>query len=337
MSAKKPQRPDKFTQVPNQVWDLPVSDKAIRVYGIILTYDWMDDGARPGIETIAIRGRMSRSKVERAITELVEAGLIKVDPRFGGPNGKQPLPNRYHFLPLPAAASDGFMGEGRVPPRVKGGPLTGQGRVPPQVTREADKDKNTNENHTGLDGTNAFGGSTRAAFGEIQEEPGDHLASAGNLGTTAWAVNHQPPPVSTPKDLGFNSALADSTKERQAGEIVDLLNQLRVERLEKSAMTDKQREHNLKTARLLLDNDGKSDTEITGMLRWAYDDVHWSTRITSLYRLRENYVELLHESQHRRPNRFPPRTEPHGSKFTPGPDQKKTARRGPAGARRLDF
>ena len=150
---------DRFTQVPNQVWDLPVSDKAVRVYGIILTYDWMDDGARPGIETIAARGRMSRSKVGRAITELVEAGLLKVEPRFGGPGGKQPLPNRYHFPPLPEA-SDRSTGEGRVPPQAKGGPVTGKGRVPPRVTPEVDKDENTKDKDTGLDGTTASGRSS---------------------------------------------------------------------------------------------------------------------------------------------------------------------------------
>ena len=138
--------------------------------------------------------------------------------------------------------------------------------------------------------------------------------TAGTAGSAAGKKDSSAS-LSTAKNLGFNTPLADSTKEGLAVDIVDLLDKLRVERLEKSAITAKQREHNLKTARLLLDNDSKPYGEITGMLRWAYDDVHWSTRISTLYQLRQNYTELLHESQKRRPNRFKPRTEPHGSKF----------------------
>ena len=102
--------------------------------------------------------------------------------------------------------------------------------------------------------------------------------------------------------------------------LVDLLDQLLNGTFQKEPMTDSQRQQNLKTARLLRTMTASAPPRSSS--RWAYADVHWSTRIVTLYQLRKHYTELLNES--RSPKRFKPRTEPHGTRYTPGRDKKPT-------------
>jgi hypothetical protein len=316
-----------FSKIPNCFWEWPVSDRAVRVGGIIHTFGWMNDGARPSIDTIATKGRMSRSKAKLAIKELVDAQIIWVEARADGPNNGHSLPNRYHFLPAsgvedPYIKKDRHRSDDEPMHRSESEPSIGLGS-----DHEVDREQlDTQQEDLGLDriGTTASGGSSLAASQKNQGQPEDQWSPDPPQGSPTSSQT-----VSTIKDLGYNEGLVDSEKERLAVDLVDLLENLRTEVLDKPVTTDRHRRDNLKTARLLLEHDGKSASEVHGLLRWAYRDVHWSTRITTLFQLREQYTELLAESQSRRPRRIKQRREPHGSRYRPGSEDAVRQKRSP--------
>lgn len=73
----------KFAQVPHWVLELPLSDKAIRLYAILSKYADNSDGTSyPGRGTLAKYMRCHRSSVDRAVEELIEAGCITKQVRY---------------------------------------------------------------------------------------------------------------------------------------------------------------------------------------------------------------------------------------------------------------
>lgn len=82
-------------EVFNQKWHL-LSDKAARLYVTICAFadgHHSGDGVQITLETFAVRNRMSRMSLWRALTELEEHGMIRVVNEFGE-NGVQ-VANRY--------------------------------------------------------------------------------------------------------------------------------------------------------------------------------------------------------------------------------------------------
>ena len=73
----------KFAQVPHWVLELPLSDKAVRLYTILSKYADNSDGtAYPGRGTLAKLMRCHRTSVDRAIEELIAAGCITKQVRY---------------------------------------------------------------------------------------------------------------------------------------------------------------------------------------------------------------------------------------------------------------
>lgn len=73
----------KFAQVPHWVLELPLSDKAVRLYAILSKYaDNADGTSYPGRGTLAKLMRCHRTSVDRAVQELIDAGCITKQVRF---------------------------------------------------------------------------------------------------------------------------------------------------------------------------------------------------------------------------------------------------------------
>ena len=71
-----------FTILPEWLLDLPLSDRAIRLYGVLGLYaDRRTGHAFPARKTLAARLRCSLNTLDRARDELVEAGALRVEPR----------------------------------------------------------------------------------------------------------------------------------------------------------------------------------------------------------------------------------------------------------------
>jgi predicted transcriptional regulator len=73
----------KFAQVPHWVLELPLSDKAVRLYAILSKYaDNADRTSYPGRGTLAKLMRCHRTSVDRAVQELIDAGCITKQVRY---------------------------------------------------------------------------------------------------------------------------------------------------------------------------------------------------------------------------------------------------------------
>jgi predicted transcriptional regulator len=67
----------KFAQIPHWVLELPLTDKAVRLYAILSKYaDNEDRTSYPGRGTLAKLMRCHRTSVDRAVEELMAAGCI---------------------------------------------------------------------------------------------------------------------------------------------------------------------------------------------------------------------------------------------------------------------
>ena len=83
----------RFAIVPEWVIDAAVSDGAFRLYSLLLRYGNGSGCRMPSRQTLARRLRRSVDAVDRAMRQLTEAGIVRVEHRR---SGKQFLSNRYH-------------------------------------------------------------------------------------------------------------------------------------------------------------------------------------------------------------------------------------------------
>lgn len=73
----------KFATIPHWVLELPLSDKAVRLYAILSKYADNSDGTSyPGRGTLAKLMHCHRTSVDRAVEELIEAGCITKQVRY---------------------------------------------------------------------------------------------------------------------------------------------------------------------------------------------------------------------------------------------------------------
>lgn len=73
----------KFAQIPHWVLELPLSDKAIRLYAILSKYaDNADGTSYPGRGTLAKLMRCHRTSVDRAVQELIDSQCITKQVRY---------------------------------------------------------------------------------------------------------------------------------------------------------------------------------------------------------------------------------------------------------------
>ena len=97
----------RFAIVPEWVIDAAISDGAFRLYSLLLRYGNGSGSRMPSRQTLARRLRRSVDAIDRAMRQLTEAGIVRVEHRR---NGEQFLSNRYHVrttAPTQVATADG--------------------------------------------------------------------------------------------------------------------------------------------------------------------------------------------------------------------------------------
>ena len=83
----------RFAIVPEWVIDASVSDGSFRLYSLLLRYGNGSGSRMPSRQTLARRLRRSVDAIDRAMRQLTEAGIVRVEHRR---SGEQFLSNRYH-------------------------------------------------------------------------------------------------------------------------------------------------------------------------------------------------------------------------------------------------
>ena len=83
-----------FALVPEWVIDLDVSDAAFRVYSLLLRYGNTSGQRMPSRKLLAVRLHRSVDAIDRAVRELVDTGLVRIEHRRAG---RRNLTNRYHL------------------------------------------------------------------------------------------------------------------------------------------------------------------------------------------------------------------------------------------------
>ena len=83
-----------FALVPEWVIDTDISDTAFRVYSLLLRYGNTSGQRMPSRKLLAVRLHRSVDAVDRAVRELVDHGLLRVEHRRAG---RRNLTNRYHL------------------------------------------------------------------------------------------------------------------------------------------------------------------------------------------------------------------------------------------------
>jgi len=83
-----------FALVPEWVIDADVSDAAFRVYSLLLRYGNTSGQRMPSRKLLAVRLHRSVDAIDRAVRELVDTGLVRIEHRRAG---RRNLTNRYHL------------------------------------------------------------------------------------------------------------------------------------------------------------------------------------------------------------------------------------------------
>ena len=100
----------RFAIVPEWVIDAAVSDGAFRLYSLLLRYGNSSGCRMPSRQTLARRLRRSVDAVDRAMRQLTQAGIVRVEHRRAG---EQFLSNRYHVRTTAPAHPGSVDGGGR--------------------------------------------------------------------------------------------------------------------------------------------------------------------------------------------------------------------------------
>ena len=112
----------RFAIVPEWVIDAALSDGAFRLYSLLLRYGNGSGSRMPSRQTLARRLRRSVDAVDRAMRQLTEAGIVRVEHRR---SGEQFLSNRYHVRTTPPADVAAAGGGGRASAATPEPPRTG--------------------------------------------------------------------------------------------------------------------------------------------------------------------------------------------------------------------
>jgi hypothetical protein len=112
----------RFAIVPEWVIDAGVSDGAFRLYSLLLRYGNGSGSRMPSRQTLARRLRRSVDAIDRAMRQLTEAGIVRVEHRR---NGEQFLSNRYHVRTTAPAGVATAAGGGRRSAATPEPPTTG--------------------------------------------------------------------------------------------------------------------------------------------------------------------------------------------------------------------
>jgi hypothetical protein len=69
----------KLVRIPNWFWSLDISDKALRVGVILLAFEQLEYNDHPYIDDIADKAGCGYGTVQRALRELKEVGMLRVE------------------------------------------------------------------------------------------------------------------------------------------------------------------------------------------------------------------------------------------------------------------
>jgi hypothetical protein len=120
-----------FAVVPEWVIDTEISDAAFRVYCLLLRFGNTSGQRMPSRKLLAVRLHRSVDAVDRAVRELVDAGLLRVEHRRAG---RRNLTNRYHLTTRQPHGPDDGGGRTSAPtpgeqPQAGAGDRVAQGRM----------------------------------------------------------------------------------------------------------------------------------------------------------------------------------------------------------------
>jgi DNA-binding transcriptional MocR family regulator len=96
-----------FAQIPEWLLDAPVSDRAVRLYGILARYAGKQGHAHPSRRTLAERLGCSLDSVDRALAELCQVGILEVRHRPAAEGSKELTTNDYILRPGSRTAAAG--------------------------------------------------------------------------------------------------------------------------------------------------------------------------------------------------------------------------------------
>src|SRR3954468_23074014 len=97
----------RFAIVPEWMIDAELSDAAFRLYSLLLRYGNGSGCRMPSRALLARRLHRSVDSVDRAMSELVSAGMLRVERRR---QGRQFLSNRYYVRTTPARGTSATSG-----------------------------------------------------------------------------------------------------------------------------------------------------------------------------------------------------------------------------------
>jgi hypothetical protein len=287
----------------------------INVYIAIHAFIGLPDGARPSVKTIADMAGVSRRTVNDAVEVLVAAGVLRVDSRRDG-HGR-PLPNRYTLLPI----------SGNRPRSLEVQPLAVSAETCGGGTSSTDRyvlEEPVLDSNWGLDlATQGFPEPPAAASVQIPGIPrefGQGLAAGEthdleSLGEKPEALGdleeiRRPGRRSIfQEDRGdfgaaptgglddFKKPLADPDQEQSAVDILELLDKLRVHKLNVRPLSAGSRPGQMTSARLLVAHNRVNVTELLDAMRWAFSEPGsargWPERLPKVYVLRGQLEKLL--------------------------------------------
>ena len=104
----------RFAIVPEWMIDADVNDAAFRLYSLLLRYGNASGSRMPARPTLARRLRRSVDAVDRAMRQLTQAGIVRVEHRR---HGEVFLSNRYHVRTSPPGPQRGWPHICGYPPR----------------------------------------------------------------------------------------------------------------------------------------------------------------------------------------------------------------------------
>ena len=160
-----------FAIVPEWVIDLDASDAAFRVYSLLLRYGNTSGQRMPSRKLLAVRLHRSVDAIDRAVRELVDTGLVRIEHRR---DGRRNLTNRYHLTTTDPQGSRSGGGRGSAPT--------------PSATPQVDPDAQPGE------GRGSAGSRTSAATPDASGGRGSAGRVAAELRPDPEKKTQEPPP-----------------------------------------------------------------------------------------------------------------------------------------------
>ena len=164
-----------FALVPEWVIDTDISDAAFRVYSLLLRYGNTSGQRMPSRKLLAVRLHRSVDAVDRAVRELADTGLVRIEHRRAG---RRNLTNRYHLTTTDP-----------------NGPRSGSGR---RTAPALDTTSQASPDTPASEGRGSAGSRTSAATPDASGGRGSTGKVAAELRPDPEKKTQEPPPPTPP-------------------------------------------------------------------------------------------------------------------------------------------